>query len=529
MKDDGNIIDLNEAKTRLKAANDYEHVATGGVETDGNDDAEAETTVTLEEIKQRRKRAEAERKAVLKELNEQYAIAYDAGKGWVLKDTFEHAFERKVYHYMRPADLAVLYANRKVTTRIANDGKTTRKPIVKWWIEHSERRQYVGGIIFDPSTTKSPPDCLNLWRGFAIKSKPGSWNKLRDHVYKIVCGGNRRYFDYLVGWMARLAQEPHKAGEVAVVLRGGMGTGKGILGRALRKLLGQHGMQITNSKHLTGNFNAHLRDCVFLFADEAFFAGDKAGIGILRGLITEDVLAIEGKFKDTIQTRNRLHILMASNSEWVVPAALDERRFFVLDVSDAHKQDKAYFGAIQKELDDGGYAAMLHDLLNYDISKFEVRDVPETLALQDQKAQSLPNDLSWWRNVLHRGYVYESKHGFSQYFGEWHPWVATAVLHKSYTEYAKSHNERHSKGEAQFGKFMRDGLGAIPSRPRGDQVVGEQVVSTNNGDRYELIYAGHKPGYQLGTLQEAREKFEAKTGLTSTWDKDDDEQGDEQG
>jgi hypothetical protein len=525
MKDDGNIIDLNEAKTRLKAANDYEHVATGGVETDGNDDAEPETTVTLEEIKQRRKRAEAERKAILAELNKQYAIAYDGGKAWVLRDSFDPMFGRLVYHYMRPADLNVLYANRKVTTRIANDGKATKKPIIKWWLEHPDRRQYVGGIIFDPSTTESPAGCLNLWRDFAVKPARGSWSKLRDHVHKIVCSGNTEYFNYLMGWMARLVQQPQLPGEVAVVLCGGMGTGKGILGRALRKLFGQHGMQISNSKHLTGNFNAHLRDCVFLFPDEAFYAGDKPGIGTLKMLITEDVIPIEAKFKDAIQVKNYLHILMASNNEWVVPAALDERRFFVLKVSDARKQDKPYFATIQKELDAGGYAAMLHDLLNYDISNFEVRDVPETLALQDQKAQSLPTDLSWWRNVLHRGYVYESKYGFSQYFGEWHSWVATAVLHKSYTEYAKSHNERHPKGEAQFGKFMRDGLGAIPSRPRTEQVIGEQVVSTNNGDRYELIYAGHKPGYKFGTLDDARAEFETRTKLTSEWDNEEGEQG----
>jgi hypothetical protein len=526
MSEDSNVVDINEAKARLKAVNDAEHIT--GVETD-DDEGAPETTVKLEDIKHRRKTAEAMRRATLKELNSQYAIAYDGGKAWVLRDTFDSTFDRKVYHYMRPADLSVLYQNRKVTTRITNDGSATKKPIIRWWLEHAERRQYVNGIVFDPSTTESPPGCLNLWRGFAFTSEPkrGSWNKLREHILKIVCSGDRKYFDYLMGWMARLVQQPDKMGEVAVVLRGGMGTGKGILGRALRRLFGQHGMQITNSKHLTGNFNAHLRDCVLLFADEAFFAGDKAGIGILRGLITEDVLTIEGKFKDAIQTKNRLHIIMASNSDWVVPAALDERRFFVLNVSDARKQDKAYFGAIQKELDDGGYAAMLHDLLAYDIGKFEVRNVPETAALQDQKAQSLPTDLAWWNNVLHRGFVYESKYGLEHYFGKWHPWVATTVLYKSYSEFAKSRNERHAKGESQFGGFMKNDLGAIPSKPRGSQVVGEHIVSTNNsGDRYELIYSNErKPGYQLGTLDEARANFETRTGLTSDWDNDDGGQG----
>ena len=53
------------------------------------------------------------------------------------------------------------------------------------------------------------------------------------------------------------------------------------------RILGQHALHISNSKHLVGNFNAHLRDCVLLFADEAFYAGDKAHVGVLNSLITE--------------------------------------------------------------------------------------------------------------------------------------------------------------------------------------------------------------------------------------------------
>jgi len=33
---------------------------------------------------------------------------------------------------------------------------------------------------------------------------------------------------------------------------------------------------------LVGNFNAHLIDCVLLFADEAFWAGDKQGENTLN-------------------------------------------------------------------------------------------------------------------------------------------------------------------------------------------------------------------------------------------------------
>jgi len=65
-------------------------------------------------------------------------------------------------------------------------------------------------------------------------------------------------------------------------------------------------MQIVDATHFVDRFNAHLRDCIVLFADEAFFAGDKQNEGVLKVLITEPYLAIEGKFQPdyfTMQTR----------------------------------------------------------------------------------------------------------------------------------------------------------------------------------------------------------------------------------
>jgi hypothetical protein len=481
------------------------------------DDGEDEAPISLEKLKELRRKAKVEREEVLNELNSRYAVANDAGQAWVLNDTVDHAFERQVYQYMKPHDLFILYANRKVTTRINSDGTATQKPVIKWWMEHKDRRDYINGIIFDPSTTQSPPGYLNLWRGFHFEAKQGSWSKLREHISLIVCGGNREYFAYLMGWLANLIQRPDKMAETAIVLRGVQGCGKGTLGHALRYILGQHAMHISNSKHLIGAFNAHLRDCVFLFADEAFFAGDKAGLGTLKALITESVLTIEAKFKNAIQCKNRLHVLMASNNEWVVPAAIGERRFFVLDVKPDRAQDTEYFGAIHDELENGGYAAMLYDLQHYDISKFNIRRVPETAALQDQKKHSFLTEDAWWFDVLTRGYVYRSKFGQEDHFGRWHEWVSTSVLYDSYSEFAKSKGERHPMSREALGKYLPT-MGAIPSRKSGKGVVGEHVVATTFGDRYELVYEDRPRGYRIGSLDDARATFEARTGVTSDWD-----------
>ncbi len=189
--------------------------------------------------------------------------------------------------------------------------------------------------------------------------------------------------------MARCVQKPDCPGEVAVVLRGEMGTGKGAFAKHFGSLFGRHFLQVSDPKHLVGSFNSHLRDCVVLFGDEAFYAGDKKHESVLKALVTEEHLAIEAKGVEVFASPNYTHIILASNSAWVVPAGSNERRFFALDVSAEKMQDKKYFAAITEQMNRGGKEALLHYLLKYDISNFEVRDVPKTIALQDQKLLSI--------------------------------------------------------------------------------------------------------------------------------------------
>ena len=85
---------------------------------------------------------------------------------------------------------------------------------------------------------------------------------------------------------------------------------------------------------------------------------------MLKALITEPFLTIEAKYQNAIQMPNFVHLMMASNEEWVVPAGLEARRFFVLEVSPDRANDHAYFAALWSEMANGGYEAMLHDLVS---------------------------------------------------------------------------------------------------------------------------------------------------------------------
>ena len=287
------------------------------------------------------------------------------------------------------------------------------------------------------------------------------------------------------------------------VLKGDEGTGKGTLAKAVIHLMGQHGLAISNAKHLVGNFNSHLRDAVFLFADEAFFAGDRQHIGVLKSLITEPYLTIEAKYANAVQSPNFLHVMMASNDEWVVPASLKSRQFLVLDVPNTVLGNRAHFSAIWKQMDDGGYAAMLHDLLAIDLSAFDVRAVPTTDGLHEQRKLSLPVPERWWEDVLHRGYVLKSKHGLESSFGQWMAVVTTELLFTSYSDFAAAARDRHPMSREAFGRFMvrMEGKPArLSNAPVGEHVCDVENAYGGTSRKAQVVKHPRPTAYSLGCL-----------------------------
>jgi hypothetical protein len=306
----------------------------------------------------------------LLELNERHAvIASFGGKCVVIQEIWNPHLKRHSLVKQSFADFGNRYMNRQVQVGTDSKGKAKFQQLGKWWLLHPKRTQYTN-VVFSPNGKCD--DAYNLWRGFACEAIPGDCDLYLDHMLNIVCSGNKVFFDYLLSWMARAVQFPDRAGETAVILRGRQGTGKSILVKYFGALFGRHFLQVSDSKHLVGSFNQHLRDIIVLFGDEAFFAGDKKHEGVLKTLITEQFLMSEAKSVDAETVPNFLHILMASNSDWVIPAGMEERRFFVLDVNEKKMQNTTYFKALSDQMTSGGKEALLHLLKTRDISEFEL-------------------------------------------------------------------------------------------------------------------------------------------------------------
>jgi len=196
---------------------------------------------------------------------------------------------------------------------------------------------------------------------------------MREHIFEVCAARDDDVDAYIINWLAWAVQHPDQQAEVALVFMGERGTGRGTLGKVMCKLFGQHARHISSPVHMTGRFNAHMRQCSFLFADEAYAPGDKSAEGQLKRLITEPTLQIEPKGRDPVEEPNRLHAMFASNEDWVVPAGPFERRYAVQNVANTYRQDPNWFGPIYKQLKNGGCEAMLFDLMERDLGDWHPR------------------------------------------------------------------------------------------------------------------------------------------------------------
>lgn len=388
----------------------------------------------------------------IQELNQDHAVVMLGGKCLILNEIVEPIFNRPDVTFSSVPDFKHRYANCFKIERNAK-GSEKKIPIAEIWLRSPNRREFEG-VVFSPGGDIA--GFYNLWRGFAVEAREGNWDLMQEHILQIVCNRNDTNFEYFLDWMSQIVQNPggDRPG-VSIVFLGGLGFGKGIVANNFGAIFGPHFKHITHPSRLTGKFNSVLKDALLVFADEITWGGDHAAAGALKNIITEPTNQIELKGKDIFEVKNHVSLIIASNSNWAIPAGLNERRFFVLNVSGERAQDHAYFAAIAQQMDSGGREAMLYDLQHRDLSRVNLRVYPRTDGLTDQIIRSLHHAGRFWFNFISNDYMP----------GE----VSTSEFHREYIEWSQAHNERYRLDTGQLGKELRKLCPSIRRRYRGSR------------------------------------------------------------
>jgi len=317
----------------------------------------------------------------LAEMNARHAIVKYGGRVRVLVERSDGLPE-----FLKKAELFDWYANRMVTVGTDKAGNDAKKPLAEWWIRHPHRRNFER-VEFMPGV-EADDDTYNLWRGPAVTPKPGECGLFLTLVRDVIAAGDGAVSEYLLNWMALKFQKPGAKLETSFALRGGQGIGKSLFAELYGELFGRHFVAVSDQQGLMGNFNAHLQQALFVFADEIAAATNVNMVGRLKTLVTQTRIRIEPKGVDSFSAPNHFAVILASNNPHIVSTDADDRRWIVLDVSPARRGDRDFFHALVEQWRSGGREAFAHFLMQRDLSGFEHRDRPQTAALVEQVESS---------------------------------------------------------------------------------------------------------------------------------------------
>jgi len=170
-------------------------------------------------------------------------------------------------------------------------------------------------------------------------------------------------------------------------------------------------------------------------------------------------------------------------------------------MGEGKKQNAIFFGAMLAQLENGGYEALLYYLQSVDISDFNVRNVPQTDALQEQKLLSMGYDEEWWYRKLQDGQIFETDQGWERY-------AQTDKVTVDYINYMDAWKQTRRGNETALGRFLSRTV------PHIVKVTRRVNVSEQDWDGRERNVSKRANFYDFGSLDQCRRSWEEKHGKT---------------
>jgi hypothetical protein len=397
--------------------------------------------------------------------NKRYAIIKINGKFKILCENNEgiELMDRK--------DFISFHEDMRIT--VQEGDKTKMIALTDIWLKSEQHRKY-DGIIFDPSRV-GHSDKYNLWKGYKIIPRKGDCSIFYDYMKEVMCRNNENDFIFLLNLIYQMFQQPYAKPGIAVVIRGDEGVGKSFFIEKLGALMGEYYFKTSNPAYIFGDHNGQLKNKLLLHLEEAVWAGSKKDESLLKDLITGRTIEINDKFVPVYSVPNHLHLFISGNPDWLVSAGFKARRLFALHASTTHIRDTEFF----KKLDDwfwsgGGAGTLLYDFMNNKVD-VNLRLVPVTDELIEQKKQSLSGVAEWAMSIAETG---------NMPFGEMIDGELRVIKNLLYMDFCKSPIGKNFRlSERQFGiQFVK----LLP------EVIDGVAQMNSNGTVKTIIKVNHK-------------------------------------
>ena len=216
---------------------------------------------------------------------------------------------------------------------------------------------------------------INCYLSPVIDTTPGDVSLALDLLTKLLPVERDRAI--FLAWCASLVQNPGKKFLWSPVLQGAQGNGKSIWGDILSYCMGDRYTWTPKPDKLEGQFNAFIHNRTFINVEEMNIFEKHALMDTLKDYITGRKQEVEQKGVDSFMDRDYCaNWFFCTNHKDAVIKAIDDRRFAIFYSAQQSRADMVRDGMLTGDYfprfwhwlrDGGGYAAMRHFLMNYNV------------------------------------------------------------------------------------------------------------------------------------------------------------------
>lgn len=298
--------------------------------------------------------------------------------------------------------------------------KYENKVFIDKWITANPNMIKYNKMDIYPNISQCPKDIYNLWTKFDVETiteydyLQDDLDYLLNHI-KILCGNNEEVYTFVIKYCAHMFYRPEEKIGKMLLFCSKEGTGKGLFYKLLRNMIGTRFYSISDpQKNLLGNFNTSLLNSYVINLEELDWCASKNSADILKNLITETELEVNGKGKDPKLIKS-VHRFIGNTNHTAIPFKISptDRRFCIIRCSDEKIGNTEYFkkliniieGTNKKNLE----ATFYKYLGTIDISDFMYAKIPETEYLQSLKESFENPIIEFIKDLTIRNYHKDKK------------------------------------------------------------------------------------------------------------------------
>lgn len=251
---------------------------------------------------------------------------------------------------LKPDVFAAMYAGYSFSMDARNE-KTTRSPWEAFIQSQAIRHPRTEAVCFRP---ERPPGeiireegqrLLNIYVPIITPRVQGDISPFINHMRKLF--PDERDFSIILNYIAAMVQYPGTKFQWCPLIQGAEGNGKTILTRCISYAVGSRYTHLPNAKSLAesgSKFNSWIQCKLFVGIEEISFRERADIFDVLKPIITNDRIGMEGKGVDQYTGDNRANFLANCNGKEDIAVGIDKRRYGVFYTPQQNRDDIEAWG-----------------------------------------------------------------------------------------------------------------------------------------------------------------------------------------